>query len=126
MTCFWLGLIKALTPQKIKNTLNCQPKPVPFIQKLKELNTKDISVKWQNTPLSEKQLEENFEHIRDYKIQTVSAGYWCSTCDPFLILICHIFKVNIAHRFNNTMINYTINEPKTTLRTHSNRGHFWA
>ena len=32
------------------------------------------------------------EHIKEYNQNTISQGYLCSTCDPFLLLLSELFK----------------------------------
>jgi hypothetical protein len=83
------------------------------------------SVLWNGQVLSEKQLEENIEHIKSYKITQAHSGYWCSSCDPFLLLICELFDVNINHKYMSTNIKYTKDKANKTLYFASNRNHFW-
>lgn len=129
MTCFWNGILAALDVQSINNTFGTKsktkPNPRQFAQQLKNKNTKTTYVKWNGKPLTDKELEENFEAIKCYNISTIGRGYDCSCCDPFLLLVSQLFKVNISHRFNNANIRYTFKDTKKTLNFASNRGHFW-
>ena len=98
-----------------------------FIELLKRNNIDTKNVLWQNTKLTPKQLEENKEHIRDFNIENINSGYLCSICDPFLLLIACIFKVNIEHSYNNVKIDYTHEGEyrKKSLKFSSDTGHFW-
>lgn len=126
MTCFWDALRAKLHIKKKMN--NSQ-----FIDYLKESNKKQTAVLWNNSKLSKKQFEENYEHIRGFDKNTIRNGYDCSICDPFLILICDIYNVNIIHNYNGHKMIYTNckNECKNTgtnncntLSFKSNTGHF--
>ena len=122
MTCFWDALRAKLDIKKKMN--NTQ-----FIDYLKESNKKKTSVLWNNSKLSKKQFEENYEHIKDFDKNMIHNGYDCSICDPFLILICDIYNVNIIHNYNGHKMTYNkyedtgINNYKT-LSFKSNTGHF--
>ena len=96
MTCFWSGILSSLNTDDF-NYINEPSKPniKNFIELLKRNNIDTKNVLWQNTKLTPKQLEENKEHIRDFNIENINSGYLCSICDPFLLLIACIFKVNI-------------------------------
>ena len=130
MSCFWNGILhqlrihfsEFLKKEEIKNIKEL----IIFLQ---SKNTKNINVKWNNIPsFTEKQLEENYIHIKEYNIKSVYNGYLCSTCDPFLILISEILNVDIIHNYCGSIINYiNINNNKKKnkiLRFHSNRSHF--
>ena len=52
------------------------------------------------------ELNEIHEHIKNYDVNTVNNGYLCSCCDPFLILICEIFNINITNNYNGVKIYY--------------------
>ena len=83
-------------------------------------------IKWQNISLSKIQLNENFDHIKNFDVSKITDGYWCSTCDPFLILICKIFEIDIEHNYCNIKINYNnTSNSRKKLIFNSNRNHFW-
>lgn len=134
MSCFWRGLTGALPNQQIKTLLGVQKvnNIRQIVCALKKRAVKTVNVRWNGQPLTEKELEENLEHIRDYSVNTVANGYLCSVCDPFLLLVCELFKVNIHHKYLKTLIKYTIHDAEnesgifpSTLHIASNRGHFW-
>jgi hypothetical protein len=134
MTCFWDSLRAKLHIKKKMNNSK-------FIDYLKKVNKKQTSVLWNNSKLTQKQFEENYEHIKDFDKNTIHNGYDCSICDPFLILICDIYNVNIIHNYNGHKMIYTKCEHKcknecinkcintgtnncNTLSFKSNTGHF--
>lgn len=128
MTCFWDAILQSLTLQELKDTLKCKHKPNPktFSELLRRNVVKTHNVMWNNEKLSDRELSENFEHIQSFDPNTVKRGYDCSSCDPFLLLICQLFKINIRHKFLKATINYTyIPEARKTLQFGSNRGHFY-
>ena len=122
MACFWNGINNSLV-SKLKSK---SYRPIELVEFLKKNNRKTYNMLWNNKRLSNKELEENYERVKSYDSRTVHQGYDCSCADPFLLLIGEIFKVNIVHNFNGTIVKYTcINNDNTTLSFGSNRGHFW-
>ena len=118
MTCFWDGLRKGLQLDISNND---------FINYLKQSNKLEekSNILWNDIEFSKKQLQENYQHISDYDINTIYNGYDCSICDPFIILICDLYKVNINHNFNGYIMKYThSNETYKTIHFHSDKGHF--
>ena len=127
MTCFWNGLIDAIGPDDIKHYLKLTSiNPNSFVQALKESNAQTPNVEWNGEPLRECQLVENFTAVNELDVRTINSGYFCSTCDPFLFLISHIFNVNINHRYLNASIAYTVEDPRYTISCNSSRSHFTA
>lgn len=107
MTCFWTGILSALTIEDFSNIqINTKPHIKQFIEILKNKNIPTTDILWQNILLTKQQLDENMEHIKSFDTNSINSGYLCSTCDPFLLLIATIFKVNINHRYNNHLIIY--------------------
>ena len=119
MSCFW---------DTLKKNLNIKSCTKDFIIDLKNKNSKTKLVLWNNNKLSNKQLNENYNHIKTLDENNYNNGYYCSTCEPILFLVCKIYKVNIHHRYlNNTMIyeNKYKNTKCNTIFIHSNEGHMW-
>ena len=133
MTCFWDGILNALEPNDFtmlskthgRFTIHTKPTNKNFVKLLKENNSKTNHIKWQGNTLSNKELNENFIHIKNFDENSISKGYYCSTCDPFLFLISKIFKVNITHKYLKYIIKYTNNNSNKTICFSSNRSHFW-
>ena len=115
MTCFWDAL---------RDKLNIKKNNKEFISHLKGCNKKDNSILWNDVKLTQKQLEENFEHIKDFNEKNINNGYDCSTCDPFLILICELYNTEILHDYNGYKIMYTKIKNNKTIKCRSNRHHF--
>ena len=118
MSCFWDTLLKNINNYQSINE---------FIDFLKEKNKLTRNVLWNNLKLSETQYKENFNHIKDFNKNTIQNGYDCSSCDPFLLLICELFEIEIIHHFNGTIINYKYKNPKDKkiITIHNNMGHMW-
>ena len=115
MTCFWDAL---------RSRLNINKSNQEFINFLKNNNTKEITILWNNEEFTKKQLEENFEHIRDFNENNIENGYLCSICDPFLILVCELYDINIEHNYNGYTMYYKSNNTNKTLFFYSDLGHF--
>ena len=116
MTCFWDGLIKALKYEKND--------PVELIKHLKKRNRKTKTIKWNNISLSTQLLKENFESIKNYDIKKRFNGYDCSACDPFLMLVSDVFRVDISFMFNGVLIIYQNPKSKTTINVRCSNSHF--
>lgn len=129
MACFWKGINKELV--RVCNESSRSPKELAIL--LKRLNTDPRSVIVQGLGLSRQQREEHQQAINLYDPKDVFGGYLCSTCDPFLSLICQVFVCDIEHVYMGTRVQYVHTcrqkshmESKKKLRFRSNRGHFWA
>ena len=125
MTCYWDGLLRSLDQEDLtllnsnKNINN-----IDFILLLKKNNKLCENVKWQNNFLSKKLLEENYEMIKDFNENNINQGYDCSSCDPFMILLCELFKININYDYNGNNIQYMIDNSRKTIKYSSNQSHF--
>ena len=124
MTCFWDSILSSLSKEDFeilghKSRLSREH----FIQDLKNKNTL-INTKWCGEELREQEKKEHFEAVKCYNIKGIRNGHWTSICDSFLLLIAHLYRVNIKHRYLNTNISYTVINPRKTLSFKSNTGHF--
>jgi hypothetical protein len=125
MTCFWDGILKELTNDDFKKLKTKKPNNKNFVVLLKNSNTKETkNIKWNGDTLSDNQIKENYEHIKDFDVKSIRNGYLCSTCDPFLILVCKLFNVNIYHKYCGNLMKYEVDNPNRTLHFKSNKGHF--
>jgi hypothetical protein len=127
MSCFWDTLIKKVNAEDIFHILkitNATPKT--FSNALKNENIKVENVLWMSNELTVKERQENFDHIKEYDINTTTNGYLCSICDPFLLLVAELFKVEIIHHFHGNLVNYKYSkECNYTITIHSDKGHMW-
>ena len=123
MSCFWEGIIASLS-QDYKDKFGINNNSIPnLIEAFKKVNSTAINVLWQNKELTVKQKEENYTHINDYNVSNYNRGYLCSTCDPFLILLCHILGIDIQHNYLNNEIMYSCKSKKLYVFK-SDSGHF--
>ena len=67
MSCFWRGLTQSLPKERVKVLLNVQKVNDirAVVGALKQQSVKTVNVKWNGEPLTQKQLDENLEHIND-------------------------------------------------------------
>ena len=95
MTCFWNGILKGLKKDDLeyitKRPVNRWPTIRELIIFLKKSNRMTDNVTWNSNTLSKMEKEENKHAIKTFNISGINNGYGCSTCDPFLLLICEIF-----------------------------------
>nr|QBK88580.1 MAG: hypothetical protein LCMiAC01_02570 [Mimivirus LCMiAC01] len=126
MTCFWDGILKALNRNIFTNKLH-NPKPVELINVLKSCSKITFDTLWNGKKLTHEQLQENLQHVNDFDVNKLYNGYDCSACDPFLLLVCQLFRVNIIHDYNGRIMKYThILSINKTLNFKSDKGHFWT
>ena len=123
MSCFWEGIIASLS-QDDKDKFGINNNNIPnLIEAFKKVNSTAINVLWQNQELTVKQKEENYTHMNDYNVSNYNRGYLCSTCDPFLILLCHILGRDMQHNYRNNEIMYSC-KSKTLYVFKTDSGHF--
>jgi hypothetical protein len=121
MSCFWDGLRTGL---QVAGCINKSCTNSQLVQVLKANNVPATQVTWNGQPLRSQELSEAMEAVKVYDAKTIDSGYLCSTCDPFLLLICQLFRVNINHQYCSTNIEYTIKNSKKTIYFRSDKGHF--
>lgn len=125
MTCFWTGLMKCLTPADYQFLRVPQPlSELEFVTRLKRQNKPPTSVIWQQQRMSTQLIQESTAAVAAFDASTINRGYWCSTCDPFILLTSELFRVNIHHRFCSHLITYTVSNARKTLYVTSDTGHF--
>jgi len=126
MTCFWDGILRNINQEDF-NLLNINKNNnnKEFILLLKKNNKLCKNVQWQSENINEQLLKENYEMIKNFNENNINQGYDCSSCDPFIILLSELFKINIHHNFNGVLIKYTYNNPRKTINFKSNKSHFY-
>ncbi len=127
--CFWNGILSKLNDEDYKfanfNFIKSTNKINFFIEQLILKNTRTNKIQWQNSLLSKKEINENFEHVQNFNKSSVNNGYDCSTFDPFLLLITELFQLEIVHQYCGNNILYKADNPRKKILFYSNRGHFW-
>lgn len=126
MTCFWKGLLDCLNEDDFA-LLQCErPRSEKtFVKCLKHCNRKAVHVKWQDITCSDQFLSECAEAVQNLNENNIHQGYWCSTCDPFLLLVSELFQLNIEHMYCGHRVLYQYNTgARRTIRVRSNTGHF--
>ena len=130
MSCFWDSLIKTIKNEDLNtyfDNQNTRINPHNLATILKNVNKKTPNILWNNTELTEKMMEENIEAIKEYDVNQVQNGYYCSTCDPFLFLLADYLNINIEHNYNgNKMVYSQKNNSRYTINISSDRGHCWC
>ena len=130
MACFWIGILQRLDVNDFKRFESkyglciIDKSPQNFVRLLKNCAVKTPNILWNDTKLSSKQLSENYHHIIEYNPHTIGNGYDCSICDPFLILICELFDVDIDHNYNGYLMKYRCLNSFKLIKFKSNTGHF--
>lgn len=131
MSCFWDSLIKSISDddknQYFNTVVDASLNPHNFVVILKEINKLTNNVIWNNQELTELQLNENKKAVNEYDKNMTSAGYYCSTFDPFLFLLVEYLEIEINHNYNGTMINYKNKKNnRYVINISSDSGHCWC
>ena len=125
MTCFWDSILNTLTNNDFKPFGYSKMPNLEFVLFLKKHNKKTKNVTWNSEKFTEKQLEENFTHIKDFDHRTIRNGYDCSICDPFLTLVAELFNLTITHNYMGHVMRYDNTQSTRTVNYGSNTGHFY-
>jgi hypothetical protein len=131
MTCFWDGLLLRISANKINERFGTnfygRVDKREFILLLQKHAKYTVDVLWNENEFSQKALEENLEWVKNYNVNGIQQGHYCGSSDPFLILICQLFCMDIYHNYNEAFIKYTNKKNKSgmILSVMSNRDHFW-
>ena len=125
MTCVWKGLLNCLEKSDfLKFGISKKPKELEFVKFLKSKNRICYKVRWQQQSLTKQFLDECYNAVNEFNESSIRRGYLCSTCDPFIILTCELFKVNILHVYCGNQILYETKGSSRLFKVKSNRGHF--
>jgi hypothetical protein len=120
MSCVWKGLVEGL-----QDALSIKITKEQLYKNIKRKNKKTFDMLWNDTKLTDKNLEENLEHIKELSEKDLTNGYLCSTCDPLLLLVGQIYKVSIQHNYAGTIIDYDNVNANIKMYFASNSYHFW-
>ena len=123
MSCFWDGLLSALTDKELAS-VGIVRSSTELICALQKRNVITVGVTWQGTFLNNKALMENYAHVKSYDGKTYRDGYLTSACDPFMLLFCEIFRLKIEFMYDNHKINMSHANPLRTVKFKANRKHF--
>jgi len=125
MSCFWDALIRELSDAEATRAgLAGHKRPTEFARQLISLAASSfVLTKWQGRELTEQQRRENAAAVAAYDVSNVNNGYYCGSCDPFLLLLSHLAGVHIRHRTPSGTFEYTSQYPDARwmeLRSTSN------
>jgi hypothetical protein len=124
MTCFWDSILQGIF--KLNIQLKSLPElstPKNFVIYLKNNNKITNNILIFEHELRDSQKQENYDAIKSFDENSIYQGYFCSSFDPFLMLVCELFQINIKHKLCGIDINYTNKNVKKTLHLVSDTGH---
>lgn len=96
MTCVWQSLYAALDASD-KRRVGRMTNLAKYLQ---EHNEKTVGLRVGGLPLSDRELDENYEAVKCFNVRTIGSGYLCSTSDPFLCMFAHHFKIKLTHAWH--------------------------
>ena len=124
MTCVWTGILGSLTNEDFKRWNISKPHPADFVIFLRQNNSLTPEIIWNGQTLSAKAQDENYRAIMEIDHKTIGNGYLCSTCEPVLFLVSHLFFVDIVHNYMGHQMYYKHPSPKRILKFASSSSHF--
>lgn len=126
MSCFWDSLIQSISNEDKITYFNNNLNPIDFAKTLKQKNTLTLNVTWNTENLTTQFLDENKQAIDSYDTNTIYNGYYCSSCEPFLFLLCELLNIEIHHNYNNNLMIYKhIKNNRYIIKINSDNGHCW-
>ena len=130
MSCYWKAIMKGLDNNDLKklNITNNITNPRAFASFLKDNNRPAENIFVGGIKLSKREIEEMFNAVKEYDVNTTNSGYLCSISDCFLSLICELFDLNIQHTYCGINILYQNRSNKNikkTIMVSSDKGHMW-
>jgi len=126
MSCFWDSLIQSISNEDKITFFNNNLNPIDFAKTLKQKNTLTLNVTWNTENLTTQFLDENKQAIDSYDTNTIYNGYYCSSCEPFLFLLCELLNIEIQHNYNNNLMIYKhIKNNRYIIKINSDNGHCW-
>ncbi len=132
MTCFWDGLLASLkfAHNKQMETISNRIDLIKYFKNIvsdpsNELVSDFDNIIVNNEKLSKQQINETIDAIKTFNIDSIYLGYYCSTCDPFMILFVVLTQCTIQHKYMNNIIVYKSDKSNGTLCFESNSSHFW-
>ena len=127
MTCVWLGLIRGLGHDTIKQVLQIDViNPTTFAKALRGHARIPASMQWNDEAFTHNQLQDVFDNIKNIDIHNIQNGHLVGACDPMLAGIADLFDIEVHHVFLGRLYifkkpNYT---PRFVLKFTSSSGHF--
>ena len=127
MTCVWDALRTKIRSDDLRTILGLHsPTPRDLVMALKSRNIATVGVRWQGKLITTTEMTENMKAIEYHDVNSISDGYDMSVCDPYLLLVCFLFKIRITHEYLSTRIVYDPPaSPRYELQFANNQGHFW-
>jgi len=128
MSCFWDAISGSLNQEETKKLqLNSKPSNTELVRKLKQHSNvlEEANVIWQGKMLQPQLCKELKLWVDNYNVNGINNGHDTSSCDPFLVLLCHMLKWNIEFKYINANIRFECPDKKRTLRFGANSHHFY-
>jgi len=88
MTCVWDGLINKIPGLQYHG-------PDSLIRALQSVNCRPTDVLWNGTKIRESEMRENLGIVDDYDPHDLHDGHLIGACDPFLLLLAQVFRLEI-------------------------------
>jgi len=120
MTCFWDSLYSALKTEDFQAAgIPKKPRTTrDLLDVLVSRNRICDHVTVNCTFPTESQKNELYDWIREYDRSKISDGHWTGCCDPFLVLVCEVFRVAVRHFYKGALPGFDFDT--VTVYSHTN------
>lgn len=120
----WDSLFHALQSEDYERVGLQRPRTrAEMLQLLKDNSNADLRhVRWNGEWLAPKFVQECRDAIAQVEIR--QDGYPCSVCDPLLIHVCAVLRVDIKHVYCGNAMMYSVPGACRRLGFSSDQGHF--
>ncbi len=126
MTCFWDGILWSLHPTDLNVVLGfglqTRPPITDFVTALAQHASMTPNVTWKGASISEREQIENLAHVQN--LQLSLDGYDCAACEPVMVLVCELFRVELVVQTPHGTFTYKHPESRARLRFGQWPGHF--
>lgn len=129
MSCFWDAINGSLTQtEKDLLELGMNTTNDELVRKLKQCSVvlEEANVTWQGEKLRPQLCRELKMWVDNYNVNGIHNGHDTSSCDPFLVMLCHLLNWRIDFKYVNANISFECPNPKRTVNFGANSHHFYS
>lgn len=128
MSCFWDAVLGSLN-QEEKDILKIKTNATneELVRKLKQHSyvLNEANVLWQGEKLRSQLCRELKMWVDNYNVNGINSGHDTSSCDPFLVLLCHMLNWRIDFKYIHANICFESSNMKRTVKFGANSHHFF-
>lgn len=128
MSCFWdavLGSLNEEEREKLEIKMNATNEELVRNLKQHSYVLNEANVVWQGEKLRPQLCRELKMWVDNYNVNGINNGHDTSSCDPFLVLLCHMLNWRIDFKYIHANICFESSNTKRTVKFGANSHHFF-